>query len=726
MLKSKTRILCTNSISCLPKVDKIIVLSSGEISEIGTYQELLSHNGAFSEFIKTYLNAEEESSESEDDEETSEMKAQLRRQISILSGEESGGDSELERGKSPFTSSGRKKRARTTSRSKSVEESLHIKRESKVGVKLIQDEFAETGTVSFAVIVAYMKALGMVAFFTTVFSYIGFVGCMIGSNIWLNIWSNDQVINNTQDRALTDLRLGVYGALGGGQALFVLIESLSIATGCICASDILHSGILKCIMKTPMAFFDTTPLGRIVNRFSKDMDTVDITIPMTMRIFLATLASVISTLVVITYSTPLFIVVIVPLGILYYFVQRFYVATVRQLQRIDSLKRSPIYSHFGETIVGASSIRAFRQQERFIQTTDRMVDENQMAWFPYITSNRWLGVGLETIGSFIVLFASLFAVIARESDAGITSGEVGLSVSFALQVTASLNYMVRMSCDFETQIVAVERIKEYSELDSEAPWDLNHNRPPPEWPQQGKVVFNQFSLRYRPGLDLVLRDINCEVHPGEKVGIVGRTGAGKSSLTLALFRIIEAAAGSIVIDGINIADLGLHQLRQKVTIIPQDPVLFSGTLRMNLDPFDQYTDNDIWNALEHSHLKGYVSSLPQLLEHECTEGGENLSVGQRQLVCLGRALLRKTKILVLDEATAAVDMETDDLIQSTIRTEFKECTVLTIAHRLNTIMDYDRVLVLDGGALKEYDTPSALLMNKKSMFYGMARDAGLV
>ncbi|XP_078257640.1 ATP-binding cassette sub-family C member 3-like [Rhinoraja longicauda] len=301
---------------------------------------------------------------------------------------------------------------------------------------------------------------------------------------------------------------------------------------------------------------------------------------------------------------------------------------------------------------------------------------------------------------------------------------VGLSVSYALQVTMALNWMVRMTSDLESNIVAVERVKEYSESVTEAPWVMEQSRPPESWPETGNVEFNDYSVRYREGLDLVLKDLDLNISGGEKVGIVGRTGAGKSSMTLCLFRIIEAAKGEIAIDGVNIADIGLHDLRSKLTIIPQDPVLFSGSLRMNLDPFERYSDDEVWTSLELSHLKQFVQSLPAGLEHECSEGGENLSVGQRQLVCLARALLRKTRILVLDEATAAVDLETDDLIQSTIRTQFDKCTVLTIAHRLNTVMDYNRVLVLDNGRIAEFDSPTQLIA-QKGIFYSMAKDAGL-
>ncbi|XP_014781031.1 multidrug resistance-associated protein 1-like [Octopus bimaculoides] len=259
-----------------------------------------------------------------------------------------------------------------------------------------------------------------------------------------------------------------------------------------------------------------------------------------------------------------------------------------------------------------------------------------------------------------------------------------------------------------------------------AEWHIPEKKPSDSWPDKGQLEFIDYRTRYRSGLDLVLKGISCTIKPKEKMGIVGRTGAGKSSLTLSLFRIIEADKGCIVIDGHNIANMGLHDLRTKLTILPQDPLIFSGTLRMNLDPLDNYEDNQLWTSLELAHLKRFVETLPNGLAYECGEGGQNLSIGQRQLVCLARALLRKTKVLVLDEATAAVDMETDDLIQKTIRSEFKDCTILTIAHRLHTVIDYDKIMVLDNGVICEFDSPKHLLKNKNSIFYGMAKNSGIV
>ncbi|KFP65523.1 Multidrug resistance-associated protein 1, partial [Cariama cristata] len=468
--------------------------------------------------------------------------------------------------------------------------------------------------------------------------------------------------------------------------------SMIVSIGGIFASRHLHLNLLHNVLRSPMSFFERTPSGNLVNRFSKEIDTIDSTIPPIIKMFMGSTFNVIGACIIILLATPIAAVIIPPLGLVYLFVQRFYVATSRQLKRLESVSRSPVYSHFNETLLGVSVIRAFEEQKRFIKQNNMKVDENQKAYYPSIVANRWLAVRLEYVGNCIVLFAALFAVMARNK---LSAGLVGLSVSYSLQITAYLNWLVRMSSELETNIVAVERVKEYAEMEKE-------------------MLGNALTL---PQSKLFL----CS---SQQIGIVGRTGAGKSSLTLGLFRINEAAEGEIIIDGINIAKIGLHDLRFKITIIPQDPVLFSGSLRMNLDPFDQHSDEDIWRSLELAHLKNFVSSLPDKLNHECAEGGENLSVGQRQLVCLARALLRKSKILVLDEATAAVDLETDKLIQSTIKSQFEECTVLTIAHRLNTIMDYTRVLVLDRGEVVECGTPDHLLQ-EKGIFYSMAKDSGL-
>ncbi|NWV02567.1 MRP3 protein, partial [Ptilonorhynchus violaceus] len=712
VLKGKTRILVTHGISFLPQVDHIIVLVDGKISEMGSYQDLLKQNKAFAEFLRNYALDED----IEEDEPTMLEEEEVLLAEDTLSIHTDLADSE------PVTNEVRKQFLSIPKKFLTCFESHHPDRELRqmnLSLWCVRIWVVLNSAVKLAVFWQYMKAVSPVLSLVICLLYCCQNAAAIGANVWLSDWTNEPVVNGTQHN--TAMRIGVYAALGLLQGLIVLISSFTLAMGGISAARTLHAALLENKFHTPQSFFDTTPTGRIINRFSKDIYVIDEVIPPTILMFLGTFFTSLSTMIVIIASTPLFAVVIIPLAILYFFVQRFYVATSRQLKRLESVSRSPIYSHFSETVSGASVIRAYRRVKAFVDISDLKVDENQKSYYPGIVSNRWLGIRVEFVGNCIVLFAALFAVIGRNS---LNAGLVGLSVSYALQVTLSLNWMVRMTSELETNIVAVERIKEYSETETEAPWIIEGNSPPEDWPSKGELEFVNYSVRYRKGLDLVLKGLNLQVHGGEKVGIVGRTGAGKSSMTLCLFRILEAVKGEIKIDGVKISEIGLHDLRSRLTIIPQDPVLFSGTLRMNLDPFNKYSDEEIWKALELSHLKRFVSSQPSMLDYECSEGGENLSIGQRQLVCLARALLRKTRILILDEATAAIDLETDDLIQTTIRTQFEDCTVLTIAHRLNTIMDYTRVLVLDNGTIAEFDTPANLIA-AKGIFYSMAKDAGL-
>ncbi|XP_065338923.1 multidrug resistance-associated protein 1 isoform X7 [Cloeon dipterum] len=721
LLKKKTRVLVTHGITYLPEVDQIIVLKDGEISERGTYNELIAKKGAFADFLLQHLQEKSE----DDGEDLEDVKHQLEMALGSenvqrqLSRQKSSDSASLTGSLSKSFDSSEVRQRRRSSKENSVPP------EKKTGQKLIETEKSETGSVKWEVYAHYLMSIGIFLTIATLLLNVLYQGFSIGTNVWLSVWSNAQTAFN--DTALPpderDMYLGVYGALGVGQAIFAYLNDFAPRLACWQAARHTHDFLVKNLLRAPQEFFETTPQGRIVSRVSKDINVMDETLPLNISDSVYCVFEVLATLVVISYSTPIFIAVIIPIGILYYFIQRFYVATSRQLKRLESVSRSPIYSHFGESVTGTSTIRAYGAQERFMTESEDKVDFNQIAYYPSIIANRWLAVRLEMVGNLIIFFSALFAVLGKDT---MSAGLVGLSVSYSLQITQTLNWLVRMTGDVETNIVAVERIKEYGETKQEAAWDIPETKPPKEWPQEGNVVFKDYQVRYREGLDLVLHGISCDVKGGEKIGIVGRTGAGKSSLTLGLFRIIEAAGGSIYIDGVDISKIGLHALRSRLTIIPQDPVLFSGTLRINLDPFEQYKDEEIWRALEHAHLKHFIKGLAAGLSHEVSEGGENLSVGQRQLICLARALLRKTKVLVLDEATAAVDLETDDLIQQTIRTEFKDCTILTIAHRLNTILDSDRVVVLDKGKIIEFEPPNTLLQRKQSAFYSMAKDAGIV
>uniref|UniRef100_A0A670ZSK9 ABC-type glutathione-S-conjugate transporter n=1 Tax=Pseudonaja textilis TaxID=8673 RepID=A0A670ZSK9_PSETE len=677
LLQNKTRILVTHNLSFLAQVDDIVVLEAGTVTERGSYSTLLANSGSFAQLLNTYGNQQDNIHEEE-------------AMGKVITKDTASGITLV-----------------LTKNEASVQQKIFNRRSV-----LLQahDSF-----------VPFLSPCSPLGIFPPLFSQynIGQAASFIGFNLWLSDWTNDALHYQNETYPVTrDVRVGIYGTLGillGG--LFLLIATGLTSFGAIRASRVMHEQLLSNILRVPMSFFDSTPTGRIMNRFAKDIFTVDETIPISLRSWMSCFFMILSTLVIICIATPYFAIITLLLGILYYFILQFYVATSRQLRRLDSVTRSPIYSHFGETVSGLSVIRAFGHQERFLQHNEKIVDVNQKSVYSWLVSNRWLAVRLELVGNLTVFFAALLAVFVKNS---LNSGIVGLSIS---SITQTLNWLVRMTSELETNIVAIERLNEYTEIKNEAPW-VTAQRPPSQWPKNGEITFIDYKVRYRPELELVLDGINCDIKGTEKIGVVGRTGAGKSSLTNCLFRILEAAGGKILIDGLDIATLGLHDLREKLTIIPQDPILFSGSLRMNLDPFDQYSDEDIWHTLELAHLKSYVQALPEGLSSPVSEGGENLSVGQRQLVCLARALLRKSKILILDEATAAVDMETDHLIQETIRSEFANCTVITIAHRLHTIMDSHRVLVLQEGKIVEFDSPEELLQ-RQGIFAGMAREAGI-
>ncbi|KAF9106795.1 hypothetical protein BGX27_009024 [Mortierella sp. AM989] len=490
-------------------------------------------------------------------------------------------------------------------------------------------------------------------------------------------------------------------------------------------------------------------MGRIVNRFSSDIKTIDTNIPEEWNDLFTCISIVGGTLFAIAYSTPEFLFLVPVLALCFIWIQNYFIKSSSSLKRLLSVSKSPLFQHFSETLAGVSTIRATKGlKDRFIQQNDARSDTIINRYNAYNLDARWLEIRVEVLGAFTVFIASYLSVL---SAARLDTSLIGLTLSYALAAVRVASYLVRTVSEVQNILVSVERVDEYSQLPIEAPVETV-SWLPPNWPAEGRIVFKDYSARYRDGLDLIVKDISFTVEPAQSVGIVGRTGAGKSSLTLALFRIIEAAdsywarasdpsyahdhpltalysgthgnGGSIEIDGVDISTIGLRDLRQRLAIIPQDPTLFAGTVRDNLDPFKELSDKDLWEALDRAHLKAHISSLAGGLSFEVTQNGENFSVGQRSLICLARALLRKTKILVLDEATAAVDVETDDLIQKTIREEFKDRTVLTIAHRIKTVMSSDKILVLEKGRVQEYESPKDLLKDKSSLFYKLAEQAG--
>ncbi|KAK5971311.1 Multi drug resistance-associated protein variant [Trichostrongylus colubriformis] len=698
LLRNKTRILVTHRLSYIKFADEIIVLQDGRIIENGRYRELMKQRGALYKFVEEYKSSSESDENSDSETSSTDPDDGLERD---MDDSEDRSDSERKTSKSAITSS--------------------LVDKSGKG-KLIGKEEVETGQVKLSVYRLYLKAGTYWKCFLFFFLLAAFQVFQTLRSFWLSAWSDDYDGHHAAKMA-TAWRLSIYGALGTVESLCFLLSLVSLAFAGLAASYNLHAPLLHNLFRSPMSFFDTTPLGRILNRCAKDIEVVDMLLPTNVRYLAMCVLQVIVTLVVIVISTPIFAVVILPLMVIYFFFLRFYVPTSRQLKRLESTHRSPIYSQFGESIQGAASIRAFNKVEQFRAASGAIVDAFIKCKYSNIVANRWLGIRLEFIGNLVILFAALFAVISKELGWVTSPGIIGVSISYALNITEVLNFAVRQISEIEANIVAVERIDEYTNTPTEAPWEIPEKKPATGWPWLGGVNFVDYSTRYREGLDLVLRGISADVNEGEKIGIVGRTGAGKSSFALALFRLIEPSSGKILIDGVDISKIGLHDLRSNITIIPQDPVLFSGTLRFNLDPFERNTDAEIWRALELAHLKLFISSLQGGLDYSISEGGENISVGQRQLVCLARAVLRNARVLVLDEATAAVDVTTDSLIQTTIRQQFKHSTVFTIAHRLNTIMEYDRVMVLDNGRIIEFDSPQTLLMESDSAFAKMVQDS---
>ncbi|KAF8933345.1 Multidrug resistance-associated protein 1 [Dissophora ornata] len=734
LLNDKARLLITHGVHHLSDADQIVIIRDGSIDEVGSYADLMAADGSFQQLIDEYTVHEKKT-----------------RDVT-----ETGAGGNTKDSATVDGIQGSMTQEKDVDVTPTKDE---IEREDD-SAELIMKEEAAQGNVGWAVFKDYAKAA---TYTYSVMSAMGFVlsqASQIGINLWLQDWASKE---GTGDQPSVGKFLGVYATL------VVLYASLDMGVnltvfigGGVRSSRILHDALLERVLRLPMSFFDTTPVGRIVNRFSSDIDNVDELLPINISDVYFFLTNVLGTLIVISISVPIFLAVIPFLAIFYFLIQRVYVRTSRQVKRIHSISKSPLYQHFGETLSGVSTIRAMRIHDRLIFQNAIKSDRSSNAYFVYTITSRWLHIRLEFLGAVIVFATALLSVLGRKTLGPAMSG---LALSYAMNATFAITYFIKSYSDLQNQLVSVERIQEYSNKNEEAPAVLPADgNMPTNWPTEGRIVFKDYSTRYRQGMDLVLKKVSFEVLPAEKIGVVGRTGAGKSSLTLALFRIIEAAnshwakashngsdsqfvesleaintlstkavelddikvdedGGSIEIDGVDISTVGLEHLRQHLAIIPQDPILFSGTVRDNLDPFAQATDIELWEALERAHLKEYISSLSGGLSYEVAQNGENFSVGQRSLVCLARALLRKTKILVLDEATAAVDVETDELIQQTIRKEFKDRTILTIAHRIKTIMDSDKILVLERGRVEEYGSPSAL-MKRQGLFYSLAKQSG--
>ncbi|CAH2237489.1 jg12822 [Pararge aegeria aegeria] len=513
----------------------------------------------------------------------------------------------------------------------------------------------------------------------------------------------------------------IYSGMVVALVVISLLRSFMFFSMAMRASTRLHNNMFASITRAPMRFFHTNPSGRILNRFSKDMGAVDEVLPSALLDVLQIGLSLIGIVVVVGVVNYWLLLPTVAIGLVFYGLRIFYLASSRSIKRLEGVTRSPVFSHLNASLQGITTIRAFGAQEALIREFDNHQDLHSSAWYLFIASSRAFGFWLDLVCVVYIAVVTLSFLVFGNEEYG---GNVGLAITQAMGLTGMFQWGMRQSTELENQMTSVERIQEYSNIESEPPLESEpKKKPPPSWPEAGKLEFKHVYLFYAPGEPAVLKDLSMEILPKEKVGIVGRTGAGKSSLINALFRLAQIE-GEIIIDGRETSTLGLHELRSQVSIIPQEPVLFSGTMRHNLDPFDEYPDQVLWRALEEVELKEAVMELPAGLSSRMSEGGGNFSVGQRQLVCLARAIVRRNRLLVLDEATANVDPQTDALIQTTIRNKFADCTVLTIAHRLHTVMDSDKVLVMDAGQMVEFDHPHMLLKKEGGILRGMVDQTG--
>ncbi|KAJ3186178.1 hypothetical protein HDU85_007618 [Gaertneriomyces sp. JEL0708] len=705
-------------------------------------------------------------------------------------------------------------------------------------LRLTEDEARAVGSVKAEVYWVYVSAAGGVLFLVfLMLTFLGVQASIIGQDTWLKHWAGAyrkiaQTVQTVSGYTIAlvpetkrnspsvpnegpvnvDFYLEIYALIGSNTLLLLFLRILVVLRGSLRASRHLHNAMLEKLLHAPMRFYDTTPLGRILNRFSRDMQSVDQEVSSWSGDFLSNVVAACAVIGVIAVVTPVFLIGVLPIALLYLNIARLYVRTSRELKRLESVTRSPIFSHFSETITGASTIRAYGAETKFMAENHSRVDTNHRAFFYLWVANRWLGVRVDFVGA-MVSFAAAVAILATVHwGHGMDPGAAGLSLSYALTFTDALLWVVRMHALMEMSMNSVERVQEYLAVDQERASIVPDHRPPADWPHSGEIIFENLTVRYAPGLSPVLKGVSFVAKGGEKIGIVGRTGAGKSTLSLALFRFLEANTGKIIIDGIDIATIGLYDLRSRLITIPQDPVLFTGTVRSNLDPFGEHTDQEMWAALRRAHLLNenertpgttvtttpvkipdsdpmdemmaesliespsgsFVATMPVLsrrqsqnslgvsyspsasqslsrrssnlrrrsstksllnlqqqavitsLDTPVTESGQNFSQGQRQLLCLARALLRDHKIIVMDEATASVDHEMDAKIQQTIRTEFRQQTVLCVAHRLRTVADYTKILVLSHGTVVEFGSPYELMTKNTddAVFRGMCEETG--
>ncbi|XP_077090603.1 ATP-binding cassette sub-family C member 9 isoform X6 [Siphateles boraxobius] len=697
----RTLVLVTHKLQYLIHADWIIAMKDGSVLREGTLKDIQTHDVELYEHWKTLMNRHDQELEKE-----TELESQTTLERKTL--------------RRAFYSREAKNQIDDEDEEEEVEEdeddnmSTTTSRRSKIPWKMC---------------CRYLSSGGFLMVFLMVSSKLAKHSVMVAIDYWLAAWTSSNPLNQiledsfvnatnyTKNYDATQIAehrsyVPVFIILCGAAIALCLITSLTVEFLGVAAATNLHHDLLNKIIHAPIRFFDVTPLGQILNRFSADTNIIDQHIPPTLESLTRSTLLCLSAIGVIAFVTPAFLIALVPLAVAFYFIQKYFRVASKDLQDLDDSTQLPLLCHFSETAEGLTTIRAFRHEARFKQRMLELTDTNNTAYLFLSAANRWLEVRTDYLGAVIVLTAAVAAIWTSSQ-----SGLVGLGLTYALTVTNYLNWVVRNLADLEVQMAAVKKVNSFLSTESENyEGSMDVSQVPEDWPQHGEIKIHDLCVRYDCLLKPVLKHVNAHINPGQKVGICGRTGSGKSSLSLAFFNMVDVFEGKIVIDGIDICKLPLQTLRSRLSIILQDPVLFSGSIRLNLDPECTCTDDRLWEALEIAQLKNMVKALPGGLDAVVTEGGENFSVGQRQLFCLARAFVRKSSILIMDEATASIDMATENILQKVVMTAFADRTVVTIAHRVHTILTADLVIVMKRGSIMEYGKPEILMEQEDSLF----------
>ncbi|XP_009354560.2 ABC transporter C family member 3 [Pyrus x bretschneideri] len=687
LLSSKTVIYVTHQVEFLPAADLILVMKDGRITQAGKFNDILNSGTDFEELVGAHEEA-----------------------LSALNSVEEGPAEKISVSKGGNSAS--------TNRFVQKEESNDVQNSKTNDLgepkgQIVQEEEREKGRVGFSVYWKYITtAYGGALVPFVLLGQILFQILQIGSNYWM-AWATP-VSEDAKPAVASSTLIVVYVVLAIGSSLCILFRSMFLATAGYKTATILFSKMHHCIFRAPMSFFDSTPSGRILNRASTDQNVVDMNMPNQLGGLANSMIQLLGIIAVMSQVAWQVFIIFIPVVAICIWYQQYYIPAARELARLVGVCKAPVIQHFAETISGSTTIRSFDQESRFRDTNMKLNDSFGRPKFHAAAAMEWLCFRLDMLSSITFGFSLIFLI---SIPAGVINpGIAGLAVTYGLNLNMLQAWCIWNLCNVENKIISVERLIQYTNIPSEPPLVIESNQPDRSWPSHGEVDIRDLQVRYAPHMPLVLRGLTCTFPGGLKTGIVGRTGSGKSTLIQTLFRIVDPCAGQILIDGIDISSIGLHDLRSRLSIIPQDPTMFEGTVRSNLDPLEEYTDEQIWEALEKCQLGDEVRKKEGKLDSTVNENGENWSMGQRQLVCLGRVLLKKSKVLVLDEATASVDTATDNLIQQTLRQHFTDCTVITIAHRITSVLDSDMVLLLSHGLIEEYDAPARLLENKSSSF----------